>query len=213
MDSDQSPMPSSTVARSASKDDRHKTVPTLATQRLVLRPFGHDHLTAEYIAWLNDPDVVRFSEQRHRAHDLQSCREYQTRMTAPGRSFWAIERKDGRHIGNISATEDEPNNVAELAIMIGDKASWGTGFGTEAWSAAIEYLLFTKAVRKLVAGAMSVNTPMLSIFRRTAMQLEGTRARYFLWQGTEVDLLEYSRFADGKNDKTGTLSSVDGGCQ
>lgn len=174
-----------------------------------MRPFGLDHLTDAYVAWLNDPDVVRYSEQRHRTHDLQSCREYLTRMSGRGMNLWAIERKDGRHIGNLSAAEDQPNNVAELAIIIGDKESWGGGFGTEAWAAVGEHMLFSKSVRKLVAGTMSVNAPMLSVFRKTAMHLEGTRAGYFLWQGTEVDLLEYARFAN--NNTATTDSGTNGG--
>ena len=49
----------------------------LETERLTLTPFNTErHLTERYVAWLSDPDVVRYSEQRHRTHTLASCRHF-----------------------------------------------------------------------------------------------------------------------------------------
>ena len=49
---------------------------TLTTERLVLQPFTETHLTERYVGWLNDPEVVRFSEHRHRRYDMQEARRY-----------------------------------------------------------------------------------------------------------------------------------------
>lgn len=179
--------------------DQNEERPALVAARVVLRPFMSHHITDDYIAWLNDPVVVRYSEQRHRHHDRASCERFRRAKTAPGEFFWAVEtRQDGHHIGNVTATEDAPNKVAELAIMIGNRAVWGTGLGTEAWAAASEYLLKSAGVRKLVAGTMSTNAAMLSIFRKTAMREDGVRARYFVWEGREIDLLQFTRFSDSQ---------------
>jgi len=50
--------------------------PVLQTARLRMVPFSEAHLTTRYVGWLNDPEVVRYSEQRHQTHTIESCRSY-----------------------------------------------------------------------------------------------------------------------------------------
>src|SRR4051812_8366047 len=90
-------------------------------------------------------------------HTLESCRDYFESMRIGGHYFWAIERIDAgpiRHIGNISATIDHPNKVADLAILIGDRQAWGLGLGREAWIAACDWLLGPGGLQKVSAGTL-----------------------------------------------------------
>jgi ribosomal-protein-alanine N-acetyltransferase len=176
--------------------------PELHSERLRLRAFEDMHLTETYVGWLNDPEVVRYSEQRHRTHSLESCRAYWTGMREAGGLLWAIENDAERHIGNLSAHPDHNNQSAELAILIGDRASWGRGYGSEAWGAVSDYLLVHAGVRRLWAGTMAVNRGMRAIFEKTGMQSEGGMARVFLWEGQEVDLVQAARFASGSMGDT-----------
>ena len=48
----------------------------IKTERLILEPFSEKYLTQEYVDWLNNPTVVRYSEQRHRKHTIASCIKY-----------------------------------------------------------------------------------------------------------------------------------------
>ncbi|MHA1570742.1 MAG: GNAT family N-acetyltransferase, partial [Alphaproteobacteria bacterium] len=122
--------------------------PELASSRLVLEPFTPSHLTDTYVGWLNDPLVMRYSENRHRTHTLASCREYFAAMRNGSHFFWAIHlasgpNTKGAHIGNITAYTDRRNSVADLAIVIGDRTVWGTGLGRESWALALDWLLDT----------------------------------------------------------------------
>ncbi len=165
--------------------------PTLETTRLRLVPFAERHLTERYVGWLNDPDVVRYSEQRHRRHSLDSCRRYFESLAGSSDHFWAIEAKDPAlgHIGNITVTVDEPNRVGDVAILLGEKSAWGGGLGGEAWGEVCRFLLAEGAMRKVSAGTMATNHAMLGIMRRTGMIEEGRRPRHFLLDGAEVDLI------------------------
>ena len=69
--------------------------PILETPRLRIVPFCELYLTPRYVAWLNDPDVVRYSEQRHRVHTLESCRSYWLSFSGTPHFFWAIIVADG----------------------------------------------------------------------------------------------------------------------
>jgi hypothetical protein len=37
--------------------------------------FSQNHLIEHYVGWLNDPEVVRYYEQRHHKHTLATCIE------------------------------------------------------------------------------------------------------------------------------------------
>jgi [ribosomal protein S5]-alanine N-acetyltransferase len=170
--------------------------PPLLAERLTLQPFDDEFLTLRYVGWLNDPETVRYSEQRHRAHTLESCRAYAQRFSDSPNFFWAVVTNDPvpRHIGNLTATLDLHNRVAELAILIGDAKMRGHGYGHEAWRRACRFLLNEAGMRKVAAGTMSINEPMLKIMRTTGMVEEGRRKRQFLVDGQEVDAVLMALF-------------------
>lgn len=165
---------------------------TIATERLVLRPLTK--VSPRQVAWLRDPDVIRFSEQRHRTHTLSSQLRYVSSFGGKSR-IWAIHRVIGfDHIGNLTATVDEPNNTADVGIMIGDPTAWKQGYGAEAWIAACNWLLVTGGVRKLEAGCMRDNEAMMKILKKSQFTLEGERANHFLLDGRPVGMVLFGRF-------------------
>ena len=170
----------------------------LTGRRLDLVPFAPEHLSERYVGWLNDGDVVRYSEQRHRRHDLANCRAYAERFDASADYFWAIVAHDAGlgHIGNLTATLDPPNGVADLAILIGEKRAWGGGLGSEAFELACRYLLLERGLRKLTAGTAMDNAGMLAIMRKLGMQPDGRRARQLLIEGREVDVVHAALFRE-----------------
>jgi RimJ/RimL family protein N-acetyltransferase len=170
--------------------------PLLRGRRIALEPFQDRHLSARYVGWLNDPEIVRFSEQRHKAHSLETCRAYASSYVGTHSHFWAIVAEEYGHIGNLSAAVDQPNLVADLAILIGQRECWGQGLGTSAWTVAMEWLLADGGMRKVTAGTMATNRGMLSIMRKSGMIEEGRRVAQFLQDGAPVDLILMARFAN-----------------
>lgn len=168
--------------------------PTIPTSRLVLRPLAK--ATQRQVDWLRDPKVVEFSEQRHRVHSLSSQLRYIEGLPK-GSHMWGIFHvADDRHIGNLTATADEPNNIADIGILIGDRDLWGKGFATEAWKAAADWLLDTNGgnLRKLEAGTMAPNLAMRRVLFHTGFQLESERKNHFLWNGQLTGALYYGKF-------------------
>ncbi|MBM3492508.1 MAG: GNAT family N-acetyltransferase [Alphaproteobacteria bacterium] len=169
----------------------------LSGRRLALMPFGPEHLNERYVGWLNDPQVVRWSEQRHRRHDLSSCQAYAERFAQSPDYFWAIVANDPAlgHVGNLTATLDPPNGVADLAILIGDKAAWGKGLGGEAFELACRFLLLERGLRKVTAGTAMENAGMLAIMRKLGMRPDGRRVRQLVIDGREMDVVHAALFA------------------
>lgn len=172
--------------------------PEIETDRCRLHPFSERYLSERYVGWLNDPDVVRHSEQRHRKHTLESCRAYMRSFEGTPHYFMAIVAKDPSlgHVGNINAYVDAANGVADVGILVGEKAVWGKGYGSEAWIAFTRFLLNEGGMRKVTAGTLATNHGMLGIMRRAGMQIEATRRRQALVDGEEIDIVYAALFRD-----------------
>jgi RimJ/RimL family protein N-acetyltransferase len=168
-----------------------KPAPTISTARLVLRPLTRS--SQRQIDWLNDREIVRYSEQRHDKHTLSS--QLRFIMSFAGRSrIWAITLLEGgEHIGNLSGTFDEPNSVCDVGILIGDRKCWGKGYGREAWNAACNWLMQQEGARKLEAGCMRANEAMVKIIRSSGFREEGERHNHFLLNGAPVGMLLFGR--------------------
>mgnify|MGYP000334920421 CR=1 FL=1 len=169
---------------------------SINASRLRLTPFTDSHLTEIYIGWLNNKELMRYSEQRHIDHTVISCQRYLESFEGSDNYFWAIEEKmSNKHIGNITAYIDRNNNLANLSLLIGDDSAHGKGYGHEAWGAALKWLLNDFMVRKIIAGTMEENKAMLKIMQHSGMNIEGTFENHYLLNGTQVDIIFMSIFS------------------
>lgn len=151
---------------------------------------------ADYSFWLNDPEVVRFSEQRHYEHTMESCAAYVASFDHERDHIWGIYLHGG-HVGNITAHRDPPNFGAQMGIMLGDKSVWGCGVGTAAWCAVMMWLFQERNVRKITAGCMESNFGMRRIMERSGMTREAVLYRHFLLDGQPENMVTYARWNDG----------------
>lgn len=181
-------------------------MPEIITPRLCLAPyqFPIKELVRIQLGWLNDPEVVKYSENRHIKPHHKNCEKHINSFDHQKNLLWAILEKkvkrhpmepwDAHYIGHISAYRDLNNKTADVSIMIGERLFWGQGLGTEAWKGICDWLFQATDCRKIEAGTMRANEGMVSILERTGMQLEGMRKAHFLLNGEPTDLVQYARF-------------------
>lgn len=169
--------------------------PLIEDTDIILYPFQVTHLTQKYIGWLNTPENVKYSELRHATHSYETCSEYLQSMIRCKHFFWAITHvATGHHMGNLTAYIDYRNRIADLAILIGEEQYKGKGYGKKAWQLASDYLLNIFGLRKISAGTMSVNIPMIKIFESCGMKIEAIREKHFIWNEQLVDILLAAKF-------------------
>ena len=170
----------------------------ITTSRLSIEPCSSRHSVDLLVEWLNDKEVVRYSEQRHFKHTIESQTRYIQSFTNSSNCFWVVIQKvpADEMIGSITAYIDPHNSVADVGILIGSREHWNLGFGTEAFKAVVNWLFLKKRIRKVTAGTMSENTGMIKILQKIGMSEESRRRRYFLFQGREVDFVQWTIFAE-----------------
>ncbi len=146
-------------------------------ERLYLRNVELADAKSSYAEWMNDPEVVRYTESRFQKHTIESLRGYISGMQRPDVVFFAIVLKDGdRHIGNIKLGPiNRFHQTADVGIIIGDKPSWGSGYGAEAIKLAVGYAFDTLKLHKLTAGCYAVNKRAIEAFKKAGFKIEGVK--------------------------------------
>lgn len=171
--------------------------PAIDAARIRLEPFAERHVSDMYVAWLNDPQVVRFSRQRHRKHTREDCLGFLRSFAGSDNLFWAIVlRENGAHLGNITVDVEPHDKVASVNILVGATSEWGKGYGFEAFDAACTYLLRSRGMRKVFAGTMETNAPMRRLMQKCGMAEEARFEQHYFWEGAPIAKVFGAKFSD-----------------
>jgi len=169
-------------------DDTHFQ---LTGQLITLRPFTSSNITPEYVGWLNNPAVVRYSNQRFRTHNVETCEAYLSSFIQTDNMFLAIYR-ESEFVGTMTAYVSQAHKTADMGIMIGYQ-SWGKGIGTDAWTTLMRHL-FQAGIRKVTGGALRCNTAMVNIMMKSGMKPDGVRLAQELVNGKPEDIRYFAKF-------------------
>ena len=165
--------------------------------KVLLRPYCREDITDRYIAWLNDPMVVRFSNQRFLTHDRASCLRYLDSFSGTDNLFSSVRRLDtDQAVGTMTAYISNHHGTVDVGILIGDTSVWGGGYGQDAWNIFTDWLLAQNSIRKLTAGTLACNVAMIKMMERSGMQPDGVRKAQEIVDGAPQDILHFAKFRD-----------------
>jgi len=176
------------------------SVANLTGEIVQLCYFDKTMIGDDYISWLNDPEVVKYSDQSFFEHTKLSSLNYLESFSQTNNLFLAIKEKQTNNlIGTITIYIDKNHGVADLGIMIGNKKYWGCGIGTDTYSLAIKYIFNEYNLRKITSGMPSSHLGMIKVVERSGMSLEGIRAQQQIFCGVLTDTLHYAIFNKYEN--------------
>ena len=144
----------------------------LVNNKLFLSEFKSENITDEYISWLNDKELMKFSRQRFYHHTKSSCLNYFNSFKSTDNLFFSINTPQEKLIGTITAYVNIKENVADIGILIGNKDFKSEGYGLSAWCLFQEYLFNEKKIKKITAGTLSGNIGMIKIIEKSNMRFK-----------------------------------------
>ena len=152
-------------------------------EKVRLRPIERSDLP-RYVAWFGDPEV-----RRHLAIYLpfslaQEERWFEgllERLAQQSDVVSAVETLDGVHIGNVGLHSiDWKNRCAELGIIIGEKAYWNQGYGTDAIRTLLGLAFHEMNLHRVFLRVDADNGRAIRCYEKAGFQREGTsRERVF----------------------------------
>lgn len=164
-------------------------------EQLSLRLFNRDDITDSYVSWLNDPQVVKYSNQRFRTHTIASCEDYFNTFEQACALFIAIEHKQHNEmIGTMTVYINPHHATADIGVLLGNTHYWGQGLGHQCWQLMLNQLLASPQLRKITAGTLSCNHSMRQLMIKSGMVADGIRKAQEVVEGQACDILYYARF-------------------
>jgi ribosomal-protein-alanine N-acetyltransferase len=143
----------------------------LHSARLLINSFTIDDITPEYVSWLNDPEVTKFSRQRHLQHTYETCLRYFSQYQNTVNEFLLLhEVSSCCPIGTMTFNFDLPRSTVDIGILIGSKSHWGRGYGNEAWETALSHFSSDSRISKVTGGCHAENSKMIKIMRSAGMR-------------------------------------------
>ncbi len=153
--------------------------PLLESERLTYKPLSLQHLSSEYVNWLNDPETNKFIINA-RDYTIDKLKVFLLDVEAREMLFWGIHLKsNGKHIGNIKIDPvSQKHGLCEYGIFIGDKNEWSKGYAKEASQRVIKYCFEELNLRKMTLG----------------FEIEGVYKKHELHEGRYLDTLRMALF-------------------
>ena len=168
---------------------------TITGNITILESFQESDINDDYISWLNDKKIVRYSNQRFISHNWETSKNFFDSFTNSPNYFFKISDKNTmQSIGTITLYVNPNHGTADLGLLIGKIDYWNGGFGFDAWNSLMRWAFCNLNIRKITAGTLSSNIGMQKVMEKSGMMLEGKKIRQEIVEGIDEDILFYAKF-------------------
>ena len=167
----------------------------LKMKKLVkLRVLEIKDISDEYINWLNDYEVVKFTNQKFLKHDYAKVRDFVRKMKKSKENILYGIYFDNTHVGNIKIGPIDFNNKnSQISYFLGSRKHWGLGIVSEAIR---QILLIAKndlKLKKISAYVVDKNIGSISVLKKNKFIYEGNLKKYFVMKNRRLDEYIYSK--------------------
>lgn len=163
----------------------------LTGAKLGLTRLSEKEVTQEYVDWMNDSEVTRYLVAGKTPTSIEDVKSFIATAQGSSRVTFAIYRLDtNQHIGNAKLDHiDWISRKADFGIMLGDRGSWGQGFGSEATELVTSYGFRVLNLERIYLGVVDVNASAARVYRKLGYQDEGIRRKDQFVDGSWADTL------------------------
>lgn len=154
-----------------------------------------------FVRWFNDPEVRQFLMLNRPLSLAQEEEWYEHQLKDKNSEVFAIEIAHGdeivTHIGNIGLHNiDWVNRCAELGIVIGEKAYWSQGYGSDAIRVLLRFGFHSLNLHRIFLRVHSDNARGIRAYEKCGFQHEGRGREAIFKNGRYYDELRMSILAD-----------------
>jgi [ribosomal protein S5]-alanine N-acetyltransferase len=176
-------------------DEVLKDLPTLETERLILRKMTLDDAEAVF-AYASDPRVSRYTlwEAHRYIEDSRAFLELEvSKRESGGEPDWGIVYKgDHRLVGTCGIISWEPQHArAEIGYAL-SREYWGRGLMPEAARAMIRFGFERMSLNRIEARCIAENAASTRVMEKAGMTHEGTLKQRELIKGAYRDIEVYA---------------------
>lgn len=163
-------------------------------RNLTLRVMAKKDITSAYVSWLNDDEVVQYTEQRFHDTTTADVSTFIDKMAVdPTQLMYGIFFDD-QHIGNIKLGNiNSQHQTANLSYLIGVKKCWGKGIASLAIGTITKIGFQQIGLVKICAGVYENNIASSKVLVKNGFSLEGRRVGQYVYENSRIDALLYAK--------------------
>ena len=157
-------------------------------KKIVLKQLEPKDVSMVYVKWLNDPEVNKFLEIRHKIPLLKDdVIEFVEMCNKMKRYHWGI-MYNKKHVGNISCSSvDRIYNYVNISNLIGVKKYWNSDICKLSLNAAMHYLFFNSMFNSIGAGTYAIHLSGITLLTNLGFKKEGVLRERALVNGRYID--------------------------
>lgn len=167
--------------------------PNLKSDRLIYEPLGIKHLSKKYLGWMNDEIVIKHLESGGN-YTYRMLKEFLLKQEKNKILFWAIILKNSKvHIGNIKIDPiNKVSNSGEYGILIGDRNTWGEGYGYEASKKIINYCFNSLKLSQITLGVKKKNYAAINLYKKLGFNTLKRKGNQDIYQNVSNESIRMS---------------------
>ncbi|NCB71100.1 MAG: N-acetyltransferase [Clostridia bacterium] len=162
--------------------------------QITLRPISIMQVSQRYVDWMNEYEIVKFTESRFNTHTLDSILEWvkKTEHDDSEISFAIFDKQKEKHIGNIKLGSINWNHLyADLGLIIGDREYWSQGVGSCSIGLVANYAFRELKLHMVLAGIYQNNIGSIKAFEANDFMKMATIKEKYCFENNYIDVLEY----------------------
>ena len=148
----------------------------LVGRRVFLRPFSEDDLS--YVQkWSNDSKIRRLTGEIA-PMSRQEAEEFYKHLRADKDRVWfaVVLKRGNRVIGEVGLLRMfRPWRCTDMSIIIGEKNTWGKGYGTEAGRLLLKYAFERLKFHRVSIGVVGFNDRAIRFWKSLGFKKEGVQ--------------------------------------
>ncbi len=156
----------------------------LETERLYLRPHEPEDAERVYV-WFNDPEIMRLIGEVYPLSKVEAKERLEEWARAKNPVSLSIVAREGDVlIGTAGLLKiDSVHRRGELAIVIGEKAYWSKGYGTEAIKTLLNYGFSRLNLNMVYLGTIDLNERAIKAYEKVGFAHDGVIREKYLIDG------------------------------
>ena len=141
-------------------------------KKIFLSELNRRNVTKKYVAWLNDYEVVKYTDQSNKKHTIKSVIQFvEQKKRSKNEFLYGIylkkDKKIKEHIGNIKLGPiNFTLNNADISYFIGNKNYWKKGYATIAISEVIKVAKSKFNLKSLQAFVTNYNLGSIVVLKK-----------------------------------------------
>lgn len=164
---------------------------------LTLGILTQSNVTSQYVEWLNDYEVVKYTEQRFVTHDIQKVRRFVINKFESFDEYLFGIFLDKSHIGNIKiGPVNCHHKQADISYIIGSKKAWGRGIASSVVRRVSEFGFQELRLERITAGCYALNVASARVLEKCGFNQVARIKNSAIFEGGRVDTLLYAKLSE-----------------